>query len=580
MLVGEDGPGGVQFGDFDTAFLIASLGLAIILFDGGLRTELSALRISWAPAATLATAGVVVTAAITGAAACFALGIGGIEGLLVGSLVASTDAAAVFLLLHQRGVELRRRLGATLEVESGMNDPMAVFLTIALVELMASGDQQPGWLVLREFAMQGVFGAAIGLGGGFALAWVVNRVDLAGGLYPVFAVAAALLVYGGADIVGGSGFLAVYLAGIVAGNRRMRANQLIRRFHDGIAWLAQIAMFLMLGLLVTPSELPGQLMSGAIVAFTLIFVARPLAVFLCLTPFRFPREEQVFIAWVGLRGAVPLYLAIIPVLHGAENAMAYFNVAFVVVLASLVLQGWTVPWMARRFGVEVPPGPQAAGRLDIDFTKEFDRDLIGYRVAPASPAAHRAFPDLPLPKRVRTVAVVRDGVLVDRASLERLRGGDYILLMTPPDQTVRLDRLFMPPAAGRKTASLGDFAFPASTAMGALAEMYGFAVSRDVREEPVGRFVRERLGHEPAVGDRLRVSGVDLVVREIEKSEAVSVGVDLEPADVSLVPRRLVRLWRAAQPILWAYLAQRRGPPQHVEGAEESANVVELRRKP
>src|SRR5690606_34574791 len=160
MLVGEDGPGGVQFGDFDAGFLISSLGLAVILFDGGLRTEFSALRISWAPATALATLGVVVTAAITGAAACFALGVGELEGLLVGSLVASTDAAAVFLLLHQKGVELRRRLGATLEVESGMNDPMAVFLTITLVELLAAGGEDQGWLVLREFATQAVFGGA------------------------------------------------------------------------------------------------------------------------------------------------------------------------------------------------------------------------------------------------------------------------------------------------------------------------------------------------------------------------------------------------------------------------------------
>jgi cell volume regulation protein A len=389
-------------------------------------------------------------------------------------------------------------------------------------------------------------------------------------------VAAALLVYGGSDIVGGSGFLAVYLAGIVAGNRRLRANQLIRRFNDGIAWLAQIGMFLMLGLLVTPSKLPEQALAGAIVAGALIFVARPLAVLLCLTPFRFPREEQVFIGWVGLRGAVPLYLAIIPVLHGTPEAMAYFNVAFIVVLASLVLQGWTVPWMARRFGVEVPPGPEAAGRIEIDFMKELDRDMIGYRVSAASPAAHRGFSELPLPKRVRTVAVVRDGGLADRTALDRLKAGDYVLLLTPPDQAARLDRLFMPPAAGgRKTASLGDFAFPASTTMGALAEMYGLTLNREAREEPVGRFLRSRLGHEAAIGDRQRIGGVDLVVREIEKGEVASVGVDLEPADVSLTPRRLIRLWRAIRLVLGPLFVRRR----RSAGAKETdSNVVELRR--
>lgn len=577
MLVGEDGPGGVEFDDFEAAYLIASIGLAVILFDGGLRTELSALRISWAPATALATVGVLLTAIITGLAARLALGVSTSEGLLVGSLVASTDAAAVFLLLHQRGVELRRRLAATLEVESGINDPMAVFLTVVLVEFIAAGAQEPSWRMVQEFTEM-AFGAALGVAGGFALAWVVNRVDLAAGLYPVFALAAALLVYGGAELVEGSGFLAVYLAGIVAGNRRMRANQLIRRFNDGIAWLAQIAMFLMLGLLVTPRELPELLLSGAVVAFALMFIARPAAVYVCLAPFRFPREERAFIAWVGLRGAVPLFLAIIPILHGTPNAALYFNIAFILVIASLVLQGWTIGWTARRLGVEVPPGPEQTGRLEFDFVRDFDRDLIGYRLSAGSPAAHRAFRDLPLPRRVRTVAVMRDGALLDRASLDRLRAGDYVLLVTPPEHAPRLDRLFLPPGVtGRTPASLGDFAFPASTTMGALAEMYELTLSREARDEPAGRFLRSRLGHEAAVGDRLRVGHVDLVVREIEKSEVASVGVDLEPADVSLAPRRLIRLWRAMQPILGPMLAGR-GPPT-ARPKSDAPNVVELRRK-
>ncbi len=583
MLVGEDGPGGVHFADYDAAYLIASVTLAIILFDGGLRTEFAAVRVSWGPAAVLATVGVVVTAAITGLVASLVLGVGLLGGLLVGAIVGSTDAAAVFLLLHQRGLELRRRLSATLEVESGANDPMAIFLTVTIVELIGAGAAEPSWLVLELFFTQMTIGAAAGLAGGWALAWVVNRVELEGGLYPVFAVAAALLVFGATDTVGGSGFLAVYVAGIVAGNQRMRASQLIRRFNDGIAWLSQIVMFLMLGLLVTPSSLPEQMTGGVIVALALMFIARPIAIALCLAPFRFPRQERVFIAWVGLRGAVPLFLAIIPIVSGTPNAAAYFNIAFIIVIASLVLQGWTIPWVARRLGVDVPPGPAGAGRIEFDFMREFDRDLVGYRIAAASPAGHRGFSDLPLPRRVRTVAVVREGVLMDRSALDRLKPGDYVLMMAPPDQAARLDRLFMPPAAsGRQPASLGDFAFPAATTVRALAEMYGLTLGHADLDQPVGRFLRGRLGHEAAVGDRLRVGGVDLVVREIEKSEIASVGVDLEPADVSLVPRRLIRLWRAVRPVLGPMLRRRRRPEPPRRDAETfdeaEDKVVELRR--
>jgi cell volume regulation protein A len=281
---------------------------------------------------------------------------------------------------------------------------------------------------------------------------------------------------------------------------------------------------------------------------------------------------------------VPLFLAIIPIVSGTPNAEAYFNIAFVIVTASLVLQGWTIPWVARRLGVEVPPGPSNAGRIEFDFMPEFDRDLIGYRIAAASPAAHRGYADLPLPRRVRIMAVVRDGALLDRSALDRLKSGDYLLMLAPPDQAARLDRLFIPPAAaGRKAASLGDFAFPAATTVGALAEMYGLEFSREERDEPIGRFLRRRLGHQAAVGDRLRVGGVDLVVREIAKDEVASIGVDLEPADVSLVPRRLVGLWRAIRPVLGPLLRRRRGlpaepPAADAESYDEAEKVVELRR--
>ncbi|MFD1378706.1 potassium/proton antiporter [Fodinicurvata halophila] len=316
MFFGEDGPFGISFDNFDLAYLVGSLALAIILFDGGLRTPLKSIRVAWAPASLLATLGVLITAGLTGLFAWAVLDFGLVPSLLVGSIVGSTDAAAVFLLLHQRGMDLKRRVGTTLEVESGVNDPMAIFLTITLAELVSSGTTDITWDIARSFLLQLGVGAAFGLLGGYALTWVVNKLELAPGLYPVFVIAGALVVFGGAQQLEGSGFLAVYLAGIVAGNKRLRANQLIRRFHDGIAWVCQIGMFLMLGFLVTPSNLLPDLLPAGLIALGLMFIARPVAVLLCLAPFNFSREERLFIAWVGLRGAVPIFLAIIPLLQG------------------------------------------------------------------------------------------------------------------------------------------------------------------------------------------------------------------------------------------------------------------------
>ena len=560
MLVGQDGLGVINFDDFPQAYFITSLGLAVILFDGGLRTPMAVVRLAWRPATVLATAGVLITALVVGAAASWALGVSPIEGMLVGAIVASTDAAAVFLLLHQRGMELRKRVGATLEVESGVNDPMAVFLTVTLVELVAPGHDEMSWLIVGDFFLQMGVGAAIGVGGGYLLAWSINRVELASGLYPVFAVAAALTIFGGAHIVHGSGFLAVYLAGLVAGNQRLRANQLIKRFHDGVAWLAQIIMFVLLGLLVSPHSLVQEVAPAIVVAAALIFVARPLAVALCLWPFRFSREEMLFIAWVGLRGAVPIFLAMIPVLGGAPASMTYFNVAFVVVIASLLLQGWTVPFFARTLNIELPPTPEPGTRTDFELMQDFDRDLVGYKVEDASPATQRLFHQLPLPRRARVVTVVRGGTIQRREDLARLEPGDYVLVIAPPEQVARLDRLFMARPQRRRrraAAALGDFAFPADTPLSALAETYGLRFKPGAAGETVGAYMRTRLGVRAFVGERVATGDMELVVREVERGRILSVGLVLEPEKPALLPQGL---WSALN-ALTSLLAPRKASP-------------------
>jgi cell volume regulation protein A len=548
MLAGRDGPGGFDFLDFRTAYLFGSIALAIILFDGGLRTPRANFDLAMWPALSLSTIGVLVTAAIAGAFASWVLGFSTLQGLLVGATIASTDAAAVFLLLHARGTELSKRVSATLELESGMNDPMAIFLTIACIELLTGPDTSLGFThVAMMFAIQMVGGAAIGLAGGHFLLWLINRIEIAAGLYPILAAAVALVTFAGAQTIDASGFLAVYLAGLVLGNNRHRAQQVIARFHDGLAWLAQISMFLLLGLLVVPTQSLNNWLAELVIAVVLILVARPIATFLSLAPFRFDWREKAFMSWVGLRGAVPIFLASIPVIAGVPDGMTYFNVAFVVVITSLVIQGWTVAPAARFLGLELPPSPEPSDRQGIDLPLSADREAASWRVAPRSPALEHDFKDLPLPRRTRVIAVIRDGTVMNREALLRLDPEDYIIALAPPQHVMALDRLFSTPLTeARARSSLGEFVFNGDVQLGKLCELYAIPFEPLMLNETLDAFLRARLRGAPVVGDRVPIGSVELIVREVEKSHVSKVGLEIEPGDERLPALRFVtRVMRA-----------------------------------
>jgi cell volume regulation protein A len=385
LLAGEDGPGGYVFNDVMLSFWVGNVALAVILLDGGLRTAITTCRTGLRPASVLATLGVVLSAVVTAAAAVWLLGIDWPTALLLGAIVGSTDAAAVFALLTRSGVTLNERVAATLEIESGVNDPMAVYLTLAFIALLAaaasasasasagSAGDAVGWggwqaltTLVLTFLQQFGWGTVLGLGAGFAGAALLSRVaarDAGGGVLALLVVAAGLAVFAGTGWLGGSGFLAVYLFGLIVANRAAASVAPTLPVLDGYAWLAQAGMFLLLGLLATPSRLLDNLLPALGVAAVLMFVARPLAVWLCLWPFRFSAQETAFIAWVGLRGAVPIVLAMFPLLAGTPQAVRLFDVAFVVVLASLLVQGSTIGWAARRLGVAMPdPTDEAAIR--------------------------------------------------------------------------------------------------------------------------------------------------------------------------------------------------------------------------
>jgi cell volume regulation protein A len=530
MAAGEDGPGGIRFDDFDTSYVIGTLALAVIIFDGGLRTRREWFRIALWPAISLATVGVVVTAALVGLFAAAVLQLGWLPGLLLGAIVASTDAAAVFALLRHAGATLQERVATTLEIESASNDPMAIFLTVALLELLAAGKTGIDALVLLSLAKQFGIGTVLGLAGGGLLVWLINRLRLQSGLYPLLAAAGGLLVFAVTQQLGGSGFLAIFLAGVVLGNSQLQAAQNILRVHDGLAWLSQIVMFLILGLLVTPSRLVHVALPALAIAAFLILVARPVAVAASLGPFHFAWREQLFVSWVGLRGAVPIVLALFPWMYGVEGAGLYFNVAFFIVLVSLVVQGWTIAPAARLLGLEVPPSTEPAQRVTLDMPGHYEHEIVSYEVQPGSLAAARELGALELPERCQAIAVMRDGVPHRPRRELKLEPRDFVHFLAQPKSVQALNRLFDPHRAPPRLEEhlyFGDFVLNGDALLGDLASVYGVEVPEDEAHKSLAEFLDERSHRRVVVGDRAPLGNALLVVREMEGERVTRVGLKL-----------------------------------------------------
>jgi cell volume regulation protein A len=541
MLAGESGPGGIKFDDVQTTYAVGSIALALILFDGGLRTRYQTFRNVLAPSVTLATLGVLITAALTAPVAKYALGIGWIEALLLGAVVGSTDAAAVFLLVHARGLRLRPRVSATLEVESGTNDPFAIFLTIVLVEVLMRGEHS--WetiatALIREF----VIGTVVGVIGGRAVVLALNRLGLPQGLHGPFVATGALVLFGIAQAIHGSGYLAAYLTGLVVGNRPTRAHNTVVVFLDAVTWLAQIVMFVLLGLLVWPARLPGNLLPGILVAVALMLVARPVAVFLCLAPFRFSRREKLFIAWVGLRGAVAIFLASIPLLVGLPGAFVYFDVAFVVVLLSLLVQGWTIAAAAGWLHVALPRAEPSRRRVELDLPGQLEQELVGYPVGPNSPYLRRRL----APSWAKLSLVIRDQHILTPEEAQGVREGDHVYLLAPPERAQALDRFFvdMPPPARPDPRLLGDFFVPGSATVGDLAEIYGVSVSPQEASLSLTEFFAQRLGRNPKQGDRLSLGDVAIIAHAVTAGRVTTVGLQLAEPEPVARPTGWRRRWK------------------------------------
>jgi len=524
MLAGESGPGGLHFDNVGIAYTVGSLALALILFDGGLRTRFATFRSVLAPAGTLATFGVLITAALVAPVAKFTLGVSWTEGLLVGAVIASTDAAAVFFLINTRGLRLRPRIGATLEVESGANDPFAIFLTFVLVEILLSGSK-PWPSLIVDLLREAILGGIIGFIGGRLVALMLNRVSLTQGLVAPFVAVSALVIFAFANTIHASGYFAVYLAGLVVGNQKIRAHSSVVLFLDAATWLAQIVMFVLLGLLAWPTRLPHSIVAAVAVALTLMLVARPAAVFLCLAPFKFEWREKLFVAWVGLRGAVGIFLASIPMLVGLPSAYLYFDVAFVVVLISLLVQGWTLAVAARKLGVALRRADIPPQRIELDLPGQIDQELVGYSVTANSPYLRRGL----IPSWAKPTLLIRDEHIFTPEEAKDVRAGDYVYLLAPPEKAQSLDRFFvnMPPPRAPDPQLLGDFFVPGTVTLGSLADVYGLKISPEHMDITLADHFADELKRPAKQGDIVHVGPIALLAHKVSQSKVTTVGLQL-----------------------------------------------------
>jgi cell volume regulation protein A len=449
-----------------------------------------------------------------------------LEGMLLGAIIGSTDAAAVFSLLRNAGIHINQRLKSVLEIESASNDPMAIFLTVGLLEVLVNS-MPLGWGLLQMFLMQMGIGALVGLGVGWSILRLLSRIKLvATGLYPVLVAAGGLLAYGVSANLGGSGFLAIFVAGVMIGNQKFVFQRSTFLFMDGLAWLSQITMFVVLGLLVDPVSLLDVWVEGLVIALVLVLLARPLAVAPMLALFGFNLRETALVSWVGLRGSVPIILAIFPLLFGLPNAPLIFNVVFFVVLLSATVQGSTLPLVARKLGLTEKPPATPAATLEISSLHDVDAEIVEYTLGNDARAAGRLLSQMALPEGVVVAMITRGSAVIPPRGSTRLEAGDHLFVVLKPNNQPFVDCVFSQAVEASRTDLPNlELRLKGSTKVEDVWNSYGIDLAAE-KGQPLDQLIKEALDGSARQGDELMAGSVRLIVREQLQGRITTVGIE------------------------------------------------------
>ena len=537
MLFGENGfLLEIQFSNYNLAFYIANLALAVIIFDGGCQTSYFTFKTSSKPAIILSTFGVLITTLIVGALVYYIFKMSFFESLLVGCMIGSTDAGAVFSLLGSNGVSLKNKVQGPLEIESATNDPMAIFLTITVIEIIKSGVSTsaggPETFTMSNallfFLKQFSFGIVFGILFGYLGRMLLNAISIPNGLYSLLVLGVAFTGFAITSAMDGSGFLAIFIIGMIIGNTTLKQLRYIRPVQDGLTWLSQICLFLMLGLLVEPPNLLIHAVDGLIVACIMAFLARPVAVFLCLKLlFKFSTRELLFISWVGLRGSVPIVLAIYPIMNEIPHADLFFNTAFVVVIFSLLVQGATILPVAKFFDVYAPSSTAPVSKGQMGITIDDDYEIFNYEVKHKS-CQDQLLSEIKFPNRTMVVSVFRKSMILHPVSRMKLKKGDIISIIGHSDDELLLNTIFNSDTPIKKVhyPYSGDILLSGEADMTEIAEKYGLVITSKEQLLTLGDFLSYHLGGIPTVGDRLTVIDCRFTICEVFGSQIIKVGFE------------------------------------------------------